>query len=237
MSDRLDARIRAFVVEMLDDPPEAPPFPHPDMVVVNGDRSQRRGTVTETKTEDRATRSRQSRGLLVAVGAFVVVAVIGIAALLAATVFDDPQSEVAGEDGTSLEGTVSEESTVNPEEGAAALVGTTGTVVGGDAGTLPDSIEFAADGTFRVFDRGIAVDTGTYTTAGESINFESAPTEEVMWVNNDAFLRVAHTCEGFIGEYHVAFSGGNLVTLEAMWDECPNRVTVANGLELELATG
>ena len=32
MNDRSEDRIRAFVVELLNDPPEAPPFPDPNVV-------------------------------------------------------------------------------------------------------------------------------------------------------------------------------------------------------------
>lgn len=239
MSDRHDARIRAFVVELLNDPPEAPPFPRPDMVVVEADRSDRRELVTDTETRNQETRHpRWWRGPIVAAGAFGVVVAVAVVALVATALLDAPEAGTSSEEVAAADGEATEldvpELVINSEDGAATLRGTTGTVVDGIAISRPDAIEFGSDGTYRVIDGGNAVDTGVYTTDGDSISFESAPTDEVLWVRNDAVLRVAHTCEGFVGEYRLIFQGGHQVGLEAVWDECPTRTAIANGLELEV---
>jgi hypothetical protein len=237
MSDRLDGRIRAFVVELLDDPPEAPPFPRPDMVVVKSDRSDRREPVTDTQTKKPDTsRPRRWRGPLVALGAFVVVVAVAGAGLVALAMRDGSEPVADDVAVTGTEAVTSTEVVISSEDGAAALVGTTAEVVGGAAIGLPDSIEFGPDGTYRVV-HGVTLDTGVYVTDGDSISFESDPTEEVLWVRKSSAAinpQPAHTCEGFVGEYQVVFQGGNRVTLEAVWDECPTRITIANGLELEL---
>lgn len=240
MSDRLDARMRAFVVELLDDPPEAHQFPRPDMVVVQSDRSKRRETVTDTQTKKPDTsRPRQWRGPLVALGAFVVVVAVAGAGLVAVAMRDGSEPVAGSAAVTSAEAVTRTEVAISSEDGATALIGTTAEVVGGAAIGLPDSIEFGSDGTYRVV-HGVTMDTGMYVTNGDSISFESDPTEEVLWVRKESAAsnpQPAHTCEGFVGEYQVVFQGGNRVTLEAVWDECPTRVTIANGLELEIESG
>ena len=52
MSDRFEARLRSFAVELLADPPETPPFPHADVVVVVGDGVQEGLGMLDTKTRD-----------------------------------------------------------------------------------------------------------------------------------------------------------------------------------------
>lgn len=79
MRDPLDTRIGAFVVELLDDPPAAPPFPHPDAVVISGDRTERRKTMATTDRREPATRQ---RGLLVAAMGFAAVLLVGLAVVL-----------------------------------------------------------------------------------------------------------------------------------------------------------
>ncbi len=97
MSDRLDSRIRAFVVELVDDPPEAPPFPHSDVVVIRGDRSHRRRAMetTPTTTEPRTPWWRGPRVALAVTAAIVVVAVatFAIASLIDS---DEPDVGAAG---------------------------------------------------------------------------------------------------------------------------------------------
>ena len=218
MSDRFDARMSAFVVELLDDPPEAPPFPHPDMVVVKADRPDRREPMTDTQIRDRQTASQKRwKGPAIAVGALVAVLVLAGAALLASTLFDEP------------------EPTVSEPTGADALVGTTGVVVGGLAGTLPYSIEYAVDGTYLVSDNGETVDTGVYTTDGDVIAFDSAQTNELMWVwEPENLVGTGTICEGVVGEYQVVFGAANSYTFDVVHDACSNRISVVNGLQLEL---
>jgi hypothetical protein len=87
MTDRLDSRIRAFVVELVDDPPAAPPFPHSDVVVIRGDRSQRRRAMeTTTTTKPRTPWWRGPRVAWVAfLGTVAVAAVVAVVAIVLAT--------------------------------------------------------------------------------------------------------------------------------------------------------
>lgn len=81
MTDRLDSRIRAFVVELVDDPPEAPPFPHSDVIVIRGDHSHRRRAMetTSTTTEQGTSWWRGPRVALAVVAVTTVVVLAGFA--------------------------------------------------------------------------------------------------------------------------------------------------------------
>jgi hypothetical protein len=124
---------------------------------------------------------------------------------------------------------------INVEDGAAALIGRTWTVVDGRSFSRPTRIEFANDGSYQVFDAGRLVDSGVTTTNADVITFESAPTDEVTWVQNDVFLRVTDSCEGVVGQYQVVLATPSRVALQVISDGCPPRVGVANGLQLEPA--
>lgn len=95
MTDRLDSRIRAFVVELVDDPPAAPPFPPSDVVVSRGDRSHRRRAMetTSTGTEQRTPWWRGPRVAVGVVAATVAVIFAGFAIL---TMFDSDEPFGAG---------------------------------------------------------------------------------------------------------------------------------------------
>jgi hypothetical protein len=144
-------------------------------------------------------------------------------------------STVEPDPATTLAPTTTVAPVINVEDGAAALIGQTWTVVDGRSFSRPTKIEIADDGTYRVFDAGRPVDTGVTTTNADVITFQSAPTDEVTWVQNDVFLRVTDSCEGVVGEYQVVFATPSRVTLQVISDGCPPRVGVANGLQLEPA--
>lgn len=87
MDDRLDSRIRALVVELVGDPPEAPPFPHSDVVVVRGDRLHRRRAMETTSTTTRQEKP-WWKGPQVALGALAATAVVVIAVFVIGTLVD-----------------------------------------------------------------------------------------------------------------------------------------------------
>jgi len=97
MTDRLDGRIRAFVVELVDDPLEAPPFPHSDVVVIRGDRSHRRRAM-ETAPTTTEQRKPWWRGPRVAFGVVAATAVVVLAgfAIVALVDSDEPFASADG---------------------------------------------------------------------------------------------------------------------------------------------
>ncbi len=125
-------------------------------------------------------------------------------------------------------------STIAPGEHAEALVGRSTDVVGGVAVSVPDQIDFNEDGTYTVWDSGRIVDSGIYQAGGDVITFVNDPTDEVRWTVNEVFLSSPEPCEGLVGEYEVATAESGQLVLDVVWDECRERVTVANGLELAL---
>jgi len=131
---------------------------------------------------------------------------------------------------------------VRGQEAAASLIGTHGRVTGGLASSRPDLLHFNLDGTFQVELDGDIIDSGTYKTEGDLISFVSQPSEPV-WQYNPCMgpggdcIRGTHNCESFAGEYRVVFEGTTQFTFEVVHDECPPRIAVARGLEMELLTG
>jgi hypothetical protein len=126
-------------------------------------------------------------------------------------------------------------------EGAAALIGTTGVVVGGgQARSLPDAIRFAEDGTFEVVQDGDTIDNGVYQTEGDLITFKSEATHPV-WENTPCqggcvSESLRDMCREFVGEYRVTAQEASMFTLDLVWDECSQRLIVANGLQMEVLT-
>lgn len=228
MSDRTDARMKAFVAELVADAPEPPPFPRTDVVVVGTRHSTRGNTMTDTKTST-TPKQTKSRGPLVAVATFAVIVVVGVAAFwINASSEDEPVSSEPV-----VETTVPE--TVIQITDASAIVGTTGDVVDGLATARPNEVEFGADGTYRVKEFGLTLDTGTYTADGDSVTFESGPSDDVLWASSSEMLQPpATSCEGVVGEYTATFDTENLLTLSIVWDDCPPRAVAANGLVLRL---
>lgn len=228
MSDRTDVRMKAFVAELVTDPPEPPPFPRADVVVVGPRYSTKGDTVTDTKT-DTTPKQTKARGPLVAAATFAAIVLVGGAVLLTNTDSDDePVSAVPV-----VETTVPE--TVIQIVDAAAIVGTTGDVVDGLATARPAEVEFDVDGTYRVKEFGRTLDTGTYTAEGDTVTFESSPSDDVLWVSNTEMLRPPITgCDDIVGEYTATFDTENLLTLTVVWDDCPPRIVVANGLVMRL---
>ena len=251
MTDRSEDKVRAFVIELLNDPPQAPPFPDPSVVVIKGDRSTRRELMTDTRTrEPGAPAKKRSRGPLVAVGAFAAVLVVAISAFVLTTVFDgDSEPEVAA------------------PVGPASLPGNAWSVTGGLAAQRPDRLEFDQDGIFRVVGSGLeldqdgnfrvvgssrTLDTGTYQIADDVISFVSVASDPipgkqagVVWWDQTCqgpegtgggCMGPVHFCEGLVGDYRIVFDGLTRFTLGVVFDECIPRVTVANGLQLELLT-
>ncbi len=94
MTDRLDSRIRAFVVELVDNPPEAPPFPHSDVVVIRGDRSHRRRAM-ETMSPKTEQRTPWWRGPRVALGVVSTTAVVVLAIVAVVSLTGSNDSDVA----------------------------------------------------------------------------------------------------------------------------------------------
>ncbi len=94
MSDRLDSRIRAFVVELVDDPPQAPPFPHSEVVVIRGDRSHRRRAM-ETMSPKTEQRTPWWRGPRVALGVVATTAVVVLAVVAVVSLTGSNDSDVA----------------------------------------------------------------------------------------------------------------------------------------------
>lgn len=229
MSDRDDARLKTFAAELVADPPEPPQFPHPDVVFV-GTHTRRGEHVTDTKTNTPSQKPTRSRGPIIALAAFVAVVVIGGGALLINAALDEgtePATDSVAESSTST--------TVAVFTDASEITGTTGEVVGGRAGSLPTAVEFHDDGTYGVKDNlGMPLDKGTYTAQGETVTFESDASDDVLWVSNDVHLRIKANCEGMVGEYQAAFDAEGQMTLTVVWDECPTRVTAANGIVMRM---
>lgn len=91
MPDRLDGRIRAFVAELLDDPPEAPPFPHSDPVVVDGDHQRRRRAMeTIAPTTEQHSRRWSGPRIALGVGAATVALVLAGFAIITLVDSDEP---------------------------------------------------------------------------------------------------------------------------------------------------
>lgn len=226
MNSRADARIRAFVVELLNDPPESPPFPDADMIVIKVDQwDLRKRMANPSITHHRTGHPGRRRGPIVAISAFVSVLLIFAGSIMVTSLLNRSAPDVSARGGADA---------VN---GAATLIGTTGRIIDVlAAGSLPETIEFGADGTYRVIDDGDVMDTGTYVTEGDLISFESAPTKAVVWVKNHPNAYIHRACEGLVGEYRVTFQDTMLYTLDVVWDECMTRVAVANGLEIQLLT-
>jgi hypothetical protein len=153
MSSPLDDRIRSFVVELLDDPPPAPPFPHQDTVVIS-DRRTGRERMTDTKISSASTeRSRRLRGPIAAVAAFAAVLVVALAAVVVPDLLgDDPDL-------------------LGSPEGPTELAGTdwTGADIPGD-----DLLRFGTDGRYVVFGvTGAINESGTYEQDGFDVTFKS----------------------------------------------------------------
>lgn len=200
-------------------------------------------TGTQTKQRD-GVKTRRWRGPAIAVGAFAVVLIAAVSVFVVASVFDDADSAGSGVESSAPPVATTEaivEAAVVPEEAgpipdsADVLVGTTGKVVGGTALARPDQIELGEDGTYGVVDSRQVINSGKYEISGDVITFETDPTDELIWVSNPVQVRMVHTCEGLVGEYNVVFQDATTYTLEVVWDECPPRVTIANGLQLEIS--
>lgn len=213
MNDPFDIRIRSFVVELLDDPPEPPPFPDPHAPVIEADGGR---PVSRSARRQPGGHGRR-RGPLTAGVAFAAVLVVaGAAAMLSR---------------------MGERSDVDAGSGVEAVVGRVATVVDGVSFSRPQSIAFGEDGSYRVVDNGRIVNTGSYTTRDLSVEFVTDPTDEVTWVDNPVFLRVTDPCSGVVGRYRVVFESATRFRLDVISDACGPRVGVANGLVLEIATG
>lgn len=240
MSD-LDARVRSFVVELLDDPPEPPPFPYPGVVVITGDHSQRRKRMIDTKTKQEIDPQQRKRwlGPAVAAATFAVIVILVGAIFAINNAADDmaPVADAGVDQSTTGAPVETEAPTVVIDAGnlAAALPGRWDSV-DGRAASRPDVLVFGEDGTYAVIDQLRTVDTGVYSVEGDVIAFEADPTDEVLWIFNDMFLRTPRSCEGMIGEYRMVVTEQSRLTLEAVWDECEPRITYANGLVLTPAT-
>ena len=96
MTERLDSRIRAFVVELVDDPPEAPPFPHSDVVVIRGDRSHRRRAMESTPTTTQR-RTPWWRGPRVALAVAAAIVVVAVATFAIASLIDSDEPDALGD--------------------------------------------------------------------------------------------------------------------------------------------
>lgn len=128
------------------------------------------------------------------------------------------------------------------QEGAASLIGTHGKPTGGLVSSRPDLIHFNLDGTFQIELDGDIIDSGTYVTEGDLISFVSQPSEPVWQYNpctgsGGDCNRGTHDCEDFAGEYRVVFEGTTRFTFEVVHDECPPRLAVASGLEMDWLIG
>jgi hypothetical protein len=165
--------------------------------------------------------SGRRRYLLALIGAFALAAVFVVSAAIAFSMID----------GT--------EPSASSREGAEPLIGATGVVIGhGQALSVPDAIRFAEDGTFQVVQDGDTIDNGVYETNGDLITFKSEATHPV-WENTPCqggciseALRVM--CLEFVGVYRVIAHEPSMFTLDVVADECPQRLLIANGLQLEV---
>ena len=109
---------------------------------------------------------------------------------------------------------------------------------GGQSLSVPDAIRFAEDGTFQVVQDGDTIDNGVYQTNGDLITFKSEATKPV-WENtpcqggcmSEAFRKM---CREFVGVYRVTAQEPSMFTLDVVSDECTQRVSIANGLQLEV---
>jgi len=173
-------------------------------------------------------KGQKSKGLLVAAAAFVAIALVGGVAFLVNTTRDDNSPAAESEVTT----TTTEAIQLTD---ASAIRGTTGDIVDGP-NDRPSEIEFAEDGTFRVKEFGLTLDTGTYTATGDTVTFLSSPSNDVNWFTNDEFLRMVTNCEDVVGEYRATFDAENLLTLSVVWDDCAPRVAAANGLVMRLTS-
>lgn len=181
-----------------------------------------------TDTEQEATTQPSiNKGLLAAAAAFAVIVIVGATAMVITATRDDnaPSSTPIA--------TSTVPATTAQLTDASAIAGTTGDIVDGPA-TRPTEIEFGDDGTYRVRQFGLTLDTGTYTADGTSVTFQSSPSNDVQWFTNDVHLRTVTSCDDIVGEYEASFDSDNLLTLSVVWDECPPRAVVANGLVLRL---
>jgi hypothetical protein len=119
---------------------------------------------------------------------------------------------------------------------ADALIGVRADVTG-PFGSRPDVVHFEADGTYRVVDESRTGDAGTYEIDGDTLSFESGPTDEVQWAFNDAHIRVVDDCQGIVGQYTVVFQSPTTFKLEVISDACKPRLSGANNTEFEIAEG
>lgn len=162
--------------------------------------------------------SRNRVGVLVAGVAFLVVLIAG--AVVGSSMLDN------------------EEPAAPSREGAQALIGTTGEIIGGgQALSLPDAIRFAENGTYQVIQDGDTIDNGVYQTEGDLISFESDATHPV-WENTPCYYGckgAGAMCDGYVGEYRVTAHEASMFTLDVVWDECNQRLVVANELLLEVS--
>jgi len=202
-----------------------------DVVLLDIARRMEMDTIERTPVEAAKPPRRRWSGPLIAAAAFAVV----IAVVVAAAALTNRGGDVDPANPTSSTTAVSTTAAplIDTEAGAAALLGGRWNVVDGISFSRPHTIEFTADGAYRVLDAGVVIDTGVSTAAGEVITFESASTDEVTWVFNDTFLRVTDPCAGVVGQYRVVFTDTARATLEVVKDGCPPRIGVANGLVLE----
>ncbi|MGI9584140.1 MAG: hypothetical protein ACR2N7_00950 [Acidimicrobiia bacterium] len=228
MSDRTDARMKAFVSELVADPPQPPTFPRPDLVVVGAEHATGDDTMTDTKTRTNP-KSSKSMGPLVAAAAFVAIALVGGAVLLVNAGGDDvPAASEPAAATTVVEATVQ-------ITDVSAIVGTKAVVVDAPTSASPTAVEFGADGTYRVTEFGLGLDSGTYTAEGETVTFVSSPSDDVLWASNNEMLRPRVTCDHIVGEYTATFDSDNLMTLTVVSDACSPRLVAANGTVMRLA--
>lgn len=224
-----DSRLidRLAGTDLYPDAADLPEVMRADIVLLDIARRMEMDTMERTPVEAVKPPPRRRSGPMIALAAFGLVLVIGVAGLWLANL-DRAEPEPANPPATTAA------PQIDTSRGAAALIGQTWAVVDGRSFSRPDRIEFAADGTYQVFD-GPPVAGGVATADGEVITFVADPTDEVTWVFNDAFLRATESCEGVEGRYRVVFTDAASVTLEVISDGCPPRIGVANGLVLEPA--
>jgi hypothetical protein len=165
--------------------------------------------------------SGRRRNLRALIGAVAVAVVFVVAAAIAFSMIDDT------------------EPVASSREGAEALIGATAVVIGGgQALSVPDAIRFAEDGTFQVLQDGDTIDNGVYQTNGDLITFKSEGTKPV-WENTPCqggcmSVALRDTCLEVVGVYRVTAQEPSMFTLDVVSDACPQRVSIANGLQLEV---
>jgi hypothetical protein len=165
--------------------------------------------------------SGRRRNLRALIGAVAVAVVFVVAAAIAFSMIDDT------------------EPVASSREGAEALIGATAVVIGGgQALSVPDAIRFAEDGTFQVVQDGDTIDNGVYKTNEDLITFKSEAAKPV-WENTPCqggcMSEALHKmCREIVGVYRVTAQEPSMLTLDVVSDACPQRVSIANGLRLEV---